>query len=102
MVHVSLVNNRPTYKRGVARILLVCHAPFISNYFCVSNCLLASSRDVALEWYRMVLHRNTMGIAVNFEINNTLAALKMEIKVQHLWYLCFLNFYCKPYTDREG
>ena len=28
-----------------------------------------------------------MGIAVKFGINTTLAALKMEISMQHFWYL---------------
>ena len=51
MAHVSLVNIQPTYKRGVARVLLVCHAPFISDYSCASKCLLASIHDVGLERY---------------------------------------------------
>jgi len=30
----------------------MCHTPFIGDYSCVSKCLLASTRDVALEQYR--------------------------------------------------
>ena len=44
-----------TCKRGEARILLVCHAPFISNYSRASKCLLASTCDIALERYCMYI-----------------------------------------------
>ena len=52
VAHISLASIQPTYKRGMARVLLMCHAPFISDYFRVSKRLLASTRNVALERYR--------------------------------------------------
>ena len=51
VAHVLLVSILPTYKRGVACILLVCHAPFIIDYCCSSKCLLVNSHDVVLEQY---------------------------------------------------
>jgi len=52
VVHVLLSSIHLTYKRGVARILLVCHTPFISNYSRLSKFLLSSTRNVAFERYR--------------------------------------------------
>ena len=53
LAHISLASIHPTYKRGVARISFVCHAPFISDYSRMSKFLLASTRDVALERYHI-------------------------------------------------
>ena len=60
MAHILLASIQLTYKIGVARILIVCHAPFISDYSYTRKCLLASTRDVALEQYRIVLTANNV------------------------------------------
>jgi len=52
VAHVLLANIHRTYKRGMTRISLVCHAPFISDHSRASKFLLASTCDIALEWYR--------------------------------------------------
>ena len=53
VANVSLASIRPTYKRGTAWILLMCHTPFIIDYSCTSKCLLVSTHSVALERYHI-------------------------------------------------
>ena len=45
MCHPSFISRANTREQNV------CHAPLISDYSSASKCLLASTRDVALEWY---------------------------------------------------
>jgi len=49
MARILLASIHPSYKRGVARIKLVCHTPLISNYSSAANAHIPNIDDRIIE-----------------------------------------------------
>jgi len=92
MADVLLVSIHTAYTRGMAFILLVCHAPLINDHSSASKCLLACKCDVVLEGYHIYVLEISSGYVCS--VAYVVWDMLMNFEIMRRWKLYVRNSVC--------